>query len=154
MSDSVTTATRGGTSLRSCALLLGVVLLLVTAIVASVNAGWYGTPGVVSAVIASALVAVGMFTALWITSLGVGKTSVQYALGSQLVRLFVPLAGGMWLQEAFPELGKAGVFLSVLAIYLPTLLVETVMAVRMIGATTSKSAAPKTAAPKSGVLHG
>lgn len=149
MSDSVTKATQSGISLRSCALLLGLVLLLVTAIMASVNAGWYGLPGLVAALIAGALVASGMFTALWISSLGAGKASVQYALGSQLVRLFVPLAGGMWLQEAFPELGKSGVFLCVLAIYLPTLLVETVLAVRMIGAKT-----PQSPAATSGVLHG
>lgn len=149
MSDSETKATQGGISLRSCALLLGIVLLLVSGIVAGVNAGWYGLPGLVAALIASVLVGCGMFAALWISSLGTGKASVQYALGSQLVRLFVPLAGGMWLQEAFPELGKSGVFLCVLAIYLPTLLVETVLTVRMVGVKT-----PKSPGATSGVLHG
>lgn len=149
MNDSVTTATRGGTNLRSCALLLTVALVAVTGIMATVNAGWYGTPGLVAALIAGGLVAFGMYTALWITHLGVGKTAVQFALGSQLVRFLAPLAGGLWLQETFPALSNAGVLQCVVAIYLPTLLVETVLAVRMIGATT-----PKLPGAASGVRHG
>lgn len=142
MSELATTPTRGLSNLRSCALLLAVALLLATGVMAAVNFGWYGLPGLVAAVIAGGVVAIGMFAALGITRLGAGKNGVQFALGAQLVRLLVPLAGGMWLQEAFPALGKAGVFLCVLAIYLPMLLVETVLAVRMI------SGAPK------GVRHG
>jgi hypothetical protein len=133
VSDSVTTATRGVTSLRSCALLLTVALVLVIAIIAAVNTSWHGLPGLAAAGIAGVLVAIGMYAALGITGLGASKNKVEYALGSQLVRLAVPLAGGLWLQEAFPVLGKAGVLACVLAIYLPTLVVETILAVRMIG---------------------
>ncbi len=132
VTDLAHTSSNGPGSLRASALLLGLALTVISAIVAAVNFSRYGDAGLVAALTASLLVSTGMFAALWITSLGAGRAVIHYGLGAQLVRLAAPAVGALGLQFAFPALAEAGVFGCVLAIYLPALLIETWLAVRML----------------------
>ncbi len=134
MSDPATSPTRSLTSLRSCALLMLAALVLLTSLAASINGYRFAAPGVIAALVAGAIVSSGMLAALWLSSFAQrDRRALQYGLASQLVRLGIPLAGAIVLEQLFPGLAAAGLLGCVLCIYLPALLVETWLAVRMIG---------------------
>jgi hypothetical protein len=147
VSDSVKSSERSLTSLRSCALLMLVVLVMLTSLASAINGYRFGSPGVIAAIVAGVTVSSGMVAALWLSSLARrDRRALQYGLASQLVRLGLPLAGALVLEQMVPQLAVAGLFGCVLGIYLPALLVETWLAVRMIG--------PGPALAKREVCHG
>jgi hypothetical protein len=134
VSDPALSARRSFSSLRSCALLMMVFLVAVTAAVAATNRHWRGDDGLVAALAAGGLVSVGMMLALWVTSFAQrDRGAIQYGLGAQLVRLALPAVGALVFQWWSPAMAEAKLFGCVLAIYLPALLVETCLAVRMLG---------------------
>lgn len=141
MTDTAFQPSRGLTSLRSCALLMAAALAVFTAIAAFVNGNRFAAAGVNAALIAGLLVAVGMFAALWLSSLAqCDRRAIHYGLAAQLARLGFPAIGAFALQGLDPSLAEASLFACVLGIYLPALLVETILAVRMISPTSSSEA--------------
>ncbi|MDZ4783941.1 MAG: hypothetical protein SGJ19_27145 [Planctomycetia bacterium] len=115
---------------------MAVALVVFTAIAALVNGNRFAAPGVNAALAAGLLVAVGMFAALWISNLAQrDRQAIHYGLAAQLVRLAFPLIGAIALERLNPALAEARFFGCVLGIYLPALLVETWLAVRMISPT-------------------
>lgn len=140
MNESKSKAARDLNSLPWCALWLCVALVLVTGVVAAINGARVGSDGVAAALVAGALVGAGMLVALFFTA-SAGRGAVAGSLLSQIVRLGAPLAGGFLLQRAGGRLADAGIFGCVLAIYLPLLVVETWLAVRLLAARQRNGAA-------------
>ena len=136
MTESALQPTRGLSSLRSCALLMAIALAAFTAIAALVNGSRFAAAGVNAALVAGLLVSAGMFAALWISNLAQrDRKAIHYGLAAQLVRLACPLIGAFAVEALNPTLADARLFGCVLGIYLPALLVETWLAVRMISPT-------------------
>lgn len=124
-----------------------VVLAMLTSLAAAINGYRFAVPGVIAALVAGGIVSAGMLTALWLSAFSQrDRRALQYGLASQLVRLGLPLAGALVLERFFPQLALASLFGCVLGIYLPALLVETWLAVRMI--------TPGPALAKREVCHG
>jgi len=123
---------------------MAVSLAALTAIAAIINGRLSGAAGAGAALVAGALVSVGMFAALWFSGLAQrDRRAIHLSLAAQLVRLGCPLVGVLALQWSYPSLADASLFGCVLGIYLPALLIETILAVRMISS-----------APKREVCHG
>jgi hypothetical protein len=136
VTESALQPTRGLSSLRSCALLMAVALVVFTAIASLVNGNRYGATGVNAALVAGLLVSLGMFAALWISNLAQrDRSAIHYGLAAQLVRLACPLIGAFAVEWLVPALAEARLFGCVLGIYLPSLLIETCLAVRLISPT-------------------
>jgi hypothetical protein len=132
-------ARRSFSSLRSCALLMMVCLVVLTGIAAAINRSLHPAAGLTAALVAGALVSAGMMAALWITSFAQkDRSAIQYGLAGQLLRLALPVAGALVLERVSPELAQAKLFGCVMGIYLPALVVETLLAVRMLGQSTGE----------------
>jgi len=77
-----------------------------------------------------------MFAALWLSGMAQrDRRAIHYGLAAQLVRLACPLIGVFAWECLNPALAHARLFACVLGIYLPALLIETWLAVRMISPT-------------------
>jgi hypothetical protein len=116
-----------------------VCLVLLTGVTAAVNRSLHPAFGLTAGLVAGALVSAGMMAALWITSFAQkDRSAIQYGLAGQLLRLALPVVGAMVLERVSPELAEAKLFGCVLGIYLPALVVETLLAVRMLGQSTGE----------------
>jgi hypothetical protein len=132
--DPSTNSARSSTSsvAAACVLLTGVV------IVAFPVFGWFGytrsgIDGLLAAAVAAVVCWLGAFIALVITGVLRGTPqAVSGILAATLFRMGVPLAAGLLLSSFGGPLAKAGVFGMVVGYYLLTLVVETLLSLRLI----------------------
>jgi hypothetical protein len=100
----------------------------------------FAWPGVAAASVAAAVCWLGATLALVVASHYQKRAPLTGLLLGMLFRMGFPLVAGLTLQETVPALAEAGIFGFVLAFYFLTLVVETLLSVRMVG--------PRTQAPK------
>lgn len=116
-----------------CAL-LGLAVLVVFPLAAYVAYSWHGTTGILAAAVAALLCWVGSTAALLLTALLRGPNQAAGALlGGMFFRMGVPLLGGLLMHTNVPTLSEANVFGLVLVFYLVTLVVETCLALPLVG---------------------
>lgn len=114
--------------------LLTLALLLVLPLFAWYGFRAHGTVGVTTAMIAAFVCWVGALPSLFGLALTRGTpAAVQAMLFGMLFRTAIPLGAGFVLQQLGGELARAGVFGMILCYYLWTLLIETLVSVRLVG---------------------
>ncbi|MBM4000335.1 MAG: hypothetical protein FJ297_12505 [Planctomycetes bacterium] len=96
--------------------------------------GWamYGRIGLVTAVVALAVCGLGgtaaLLSGVWLQR----RSPVGGAVGGMLFRFGIPFVAAIGLTENFPVLARAGQFAMVVGYYLFALVIETILAVRLI----------------------
>ncbi len=119
-------------TLRSCAVLVVVLLLIGPAIV---YPAWtsHGQAGLVAALIAGAVCLLAGIAALAITGLTRNTpNALNGILASILFRTMIPLGAAVVLSESNRSLAEAGIFGLFVWFYLLTLVVETLLSVRLV----------------------
>lgn len=118
---------------------LGVSVAILTAILAAAFPLFafyghvqHGAWGVRAAGVAASLCWFGCSMALMCTVVFHRVNPVVGVLGAMFFRLGVPLVLGLVLQHNHPDLAQAGVFGTILVYYLLSLVVETILSVRLI----------------------
>lgn len=94
---------------------------------------WHGPPGIYAAGTAAGVCWAGALVALVLTAALRGpKRAVSGVLLGMLFRMGVPLVAGILLDRQGGPLAKAGVFGMIVGFYFVTLLVETLLALRLV----------------------
>lgn len=115
--------------------LLGGLLLLVAACAAMYSYPRHQTDGLWAVLVAAGVCWVSASTALAITALTTGgPQAVAGMFSAMAVRMGIPIAVGLTLNAAFGRLADAGLFGLIVVHYLVALLVETILAVRIVSA--------------------
>jgi hypothetical protein len=92
-----------------------------------------GTIGIVAAAIAGSLCWVSASLALVAAFFGQRwNNPIAGILGGTLLRLGLPLAGGLAIQQTQPALDQAGCFTMILGLYLVALVVETALSLKFV----------------------
>lgn len=127
----------------SCAV-LGAVIAPVSLLWAAVLAGGLSTQVALNAVVAGVICWFAAALGLVATYLGnVLQSPVQGVLGGMLFRMFPPLAAVIGLPKLGGAFASPGLTTTLLGVYLVALLVETVLALRMVPKALPKSSHPK-----------
>jgi hypothetical protein len=93
----------------------------------------YNGPGVSAAAVAALVCWCGALMALMATALLAQQAPVGSMLLGMMFRMGMPLVAAIALHNGAPQLARVGITGFILAYYLPTLALETLLAVRMIG---------------------
>ena len=120
-------------SWRSCLALLVVVLLFLPLFI-WYGYSYYGSPGIQAACLAAAVCLLSAEAALFLAGLFKGTAhAVSATLAGMFLRTGIPLFAGITFDKAGGPVAEAGLFGMILVYYLITLLVESVLAVQMLG---------------------
>jgi hypothetical protein len=118
--------------LAACAVLFAVLAPLAIAM-ACFAYSRSGTIGIVAAAIAGGICWVSASLALVAAFLGQRwNNPIAGILGGTLLRLGLPLAGGLAIQQTQPALAQAGCFTMILGLYLVALVVETALSLKFV----------------------
>ncbi len=129
-------------ALKSCAL-LALAVVGFYPLVAGYGYSQYGNSGVASASVAAGVCFVGAAAALMCVAFLQGPTAaVNSTLLGMLFRMGLPLGGAMVLNQNGGPLAEAGVLGMVLVYYLFTLVIETLLSLRLVKHRSVKQSPP------------